>query len=41
MHENMPGSVLCIINNVGHCPHMSAATASYEAMDLFLSQALD
>jgi sigma-B regulation protein RsbQ len=40
MHENMPDSVLCIINNVGHCPHMSAATASYEVMDRFLSQTL-
>jgi sigma-B regulation protein RsbQ len=38
MHENMPGSVLRIIDNVGHCPHMSAATASYDAMDAFLSQ---
>lgn len=40
MHKNMPGSVLYIINNVGHCPHMSAATASFEAMDQFLSQTL-
>ena len=38
MHEKMPGSVLRIIDNVGHCPHMSAATASYEAMACFLSQ---
>jgi sigma-B regulation protein RsbQ len=40
MHRNMPGSVLRIINNVGHCPHMSAATASYEAMDHFIAQTL-
>lgn len=41
MHENMPSSVLCIIDNVGHCPHMSAATVSFEAMNRFLSQAID
>jgi sigma-B regulation protein RsbQ len=40
MHENMPNSVLCIIDNVGHCPHMSAPAASYEAMKRFLSQIL-
>jgi sigma-B regulation protein RsbQ len=40
MHENMPGSVMRIINNVGHCPHMSAATASYDAIDQFLLQTL-
>lgn len=38
MYENMPGSVLHIIDNVGHCPHMSAATASYQAMTQFLLQ---
>jgi sigma-B regulation protein RsbQ len=37
MHRSMPGSVLRIIDNVGHCPHMSAANASYEAMRQFLA----
>ena len=40
MHRNMPGSVLRIIDNVGHCPHMSATTASYEAMRQFLAHTL-
>jgi len=38
MHSNMRGSVLEIIDNVGHCPHMSAATASYQAMRRFLAR---
>jgi sigma-B regulation protein RsbQ len=40
MHRSMPGSVLRIIDNVGHCPHMSAANASYEAMRQFLAHTL-
>jgi sigma-B regulation protein RsbQ len=40
MHHNMPGSVLCMIDNVGHCPHMSAATASYQAMAAFLLETI-
>ncbi len=40
MHEKMPGSILRVINNVGHCPHLSAATASYQAMDQFLSRSI-
>nr|WP_314622889.1 alpha/beta hydrolase [uncultured Noviherbaspirillum sp.] len=40
MHRNMPGSVLHIIDNVGHCPHMSAANASYQAIHDFLSYSL-
>jgi sigma-B regulation protein RsbQ len=35
MHRTMPGSVLRIIDNVGHCPHMSAPSASVEAMHGF------
>ncbi|MBA1200692.1 alpha/beta hydrolase [Pseudomonas capeferrum] len=37
LHAVMPASTLCIIPNVGHCPHMSAPSACSEAMDQFLS----
>lgn len=40
MHRTMPNSMLHIIDNVGHCPHMSAPTASTAAMDEFLAQTL-
>jgi sigma-B regulation protein RsbQ len=40
MHRQMPNSVLRIINNVGHCPHMSAASDSFDAMSGFLFQTL-
>lgn len=38
LHRHLPRSSLALIENVGHCPHMSAATASARAIDLFLSQ---
>jgi sigma-B regulation protein RsbQ len=37
MQREMPQSTLCIIENVGHCPHMSAPTASSQAIDEFLA----
>jgi sigma-B regulation protein RsbQ len=40
MHRTMPKSVLRIIDNVGHCPHMSAASDSFDAMSGFLLQIL-
>jgi sigma-B regulation protein RsbQ len=40
MHRQMPASTLHIIENVGHCPHMSAPTASSRAIDSFLASAL-
>lgn len=40
MHRNMPGSALVVIDNVGHCPHMSAASASYQAINQFVLQTL-
>ena len=40
MHRNMPGSTLVVIDNVGHCPHMSAASASYQAINRFILQTL-
>ena len=36
MHAVMPGSVLKVISNVGHCPHLSAPCASVDAMEAFL-----
>jgi sigma-B regulation protein RsbQ len=38
MHKVMPQSRLEIIENVGHCPHMSAPSASANAMNTFLAQ---
>ncbi len=36
LHNVLPNSTLCLIANVGHCPHMSAPSACSEAMDSFL-----
>ncbi|MBC7699892.1 alpha/beta hydrolase [Aquabacterium sp.] len=38
MHRAMPNSRLCVIENVGHCPHLSAPSASADAMNNFLRQ---
>lgn len=40
LHRQLPSSTLHIIENVGHCPHMSAPTASSNAIDQFLSHTL-
>ena len=40
LHRHLPFSTLHIIENVGHCPHMSAPTASSRAIDAFLAQTL-
>ena len=37
LHTALPNSTLCLVPNVGHCPHMSAPSACSEAMDRFLS----
>lgn len=37
LHATLPQSTLCIVSNVGHCPHMSAPNACSQAMDKFLS----
>ena len=37
MHAVMPGSTLAVIENVGHCPHLSAPSASADAIDTFLA----
>ncbi len=40
MTRTLPDSKLTIIANVGHCPHMSAPTASSQAIDAFLADTL-
>jgi sigma-B regulation protein RsbQ len=37
MHRVMPKSTLTIIENVGHCPHLSAPSASASAIEAFLA----
>lgn len=37
LHALLPNSTLTLIDNVGHCPHMSAPSACVDAMDRFLS----
>lgn len=36
LHAILPNSTLCLVDNVGHCPHMSAPGACFEAIDRFL-----
>ena len=38
---HLPHSQLQVIDNIGHCPHLSAPTASSRAMDAFLSATLN
>ncbi|MBC8087493.1 MAG: alpha/beta hydrolase [Phycisphaerae bacterium] len=38
LHATLPKSTLVIIDNVGHCPHLSAPSQSAEAMITFLAQ---
>jgi len=38
MHRVLPRSTLRIIDNVGHCPHLSAPSASTEAIEDFLHE---
>jgi sigma-B regulation protein RsbQ len=40
LHRKLPASTLHVIDNVGHCPHMSAPTESSQAIDHFLAQTL-
>ena len=40
LHRHLPYSSLALIENVGHCPHMSAPSASSRAIDVFLAQTL-
>ena len=41
LHRHLPNSTLHVIDNIGHCPHMSAPTASSRAIDAFLATTLD
>jgi sigma-B regulation protein RsbQ len=38
--RHLPRSVLSVIDNDGHCPHISAPTASSRAIDDFIAQTL-
>ena len=40
LHRQLPRSQLHVIDNIGHCPHLSAPTASSRAMDAFLATTL-
>lgn len=40
LHRHLPLSSLHVVDNVGHCPHMSAPTESSRAIDHFLAQTL-
>ena len=41
LHRHLPKSELRLIDNIGHCPHMSAPTPSARAIDAFLAATLD
>ena len=38
MHRVLPRATLSIVQNVGHCPHLSAPSASTRAIDAFLAK---
>ena len=38
LHATLPHSTLAVIDNVGHCPHLSAPGACSKAIDAFLEQ---
>jgi sigma-B regulation protein RsbQ len=38
MHAKLPVSTLAVIENVGHCPHLSSPSACTAAIDAFLEQ---
>jgi sigma-B regulation protein RsbQ len=40
MHRHLPHSTLAVIDNVGHCPHLSAPTASSRQIETFLARVL-
>ena len=40
LHRHLAHSTLKVIDNVGHCPHLSAPTASSVAMETFLARTL-
>lgn len=40
LHRHLPHSSLSVIENIGHCPHVSAPAASARAIDAFLARTL-
>jgi sigma-B regulation protein RsbQ len=38
MARTLPDAELVVIENVGHCPHLSAPGASTDAIDAFLAK---
>jgi sigma-B regulation protein RsbQ len=40
LHRHLPHSALHVVDNVGHCPHMSAPSASSRAIDDYLATLL-
>ena len=38
MQRTLPNAKLAIVENVGHCPHLSAPSASIDAIDAFLTE---
>jgi sigma-B regulation protein RsbQ len=36
MHEELPASSRRVVENIGHCPHLSSPNAIIEAMNEFL-----
>ncbi|GGX73468.1 alpha/beta fold hydrolase [Massilia dura] len=40
LHRHLPNSTLHVIDNVGHCPHMSAPNESSRAIEAFLAHTL-
>lgn len=37
MHRAMPQSMLRIVTNTGHCPHLSAPSPTCDAIEEFLA----
>jgi sigma-B regulation protein RsbQ len=37
LHQHLPKSTLRLVDNVGHCPHLSSPSASHDAMVEFLA----
>jgi sigma-B regulation protein RsbQ len=37
LHRTLPNGMLRVVDNVGHCPHLSAPSASAQAMNEFLA----
>jgi sigma-B regulation protein RsbQ len=40
LHRNLARSRLAVIDNIGHCPHLSAPTASYDIINTYMEEIL-